>query len=111
MSSVQSNIRKIALVGVFIGDAILLASLYVAATITKGTPISIGLFTFFWVFVGITLIVIAGEIISNILTGKTLSTNTTKALEEFKKVRIWIYLFLFGLGFAIASLIVHLAVW
>lgn len=84
----------------FIGDALMLLGWWMAEQ-----------YIFFWVFVGINVIVVAGEIVANILIGKTLSTNVTKTLELYKAKRPWIYLALFGLGWAIASLIVHLAVW
>jgi len=96
----KSLIRKLALVSMFVGDAVMLLGWWMA-----------GQYIFFWVFVGINLIVVAGEIIATILTGKTLSTNVTKALEQYKAKRPWIYLALFGLGWAITSLIVHLGVW
>lgn len=68
-------------------------------------------YIFFWVFIGINVCVIAGEIVSFLMTGHTLSTNVTKALEKFREKRPWIYLALIALGLAIGFLIVHLAVW
>lgn len=65
---------------------------------------------FFWVFIGVNICVIGGEIYSVFKTGKTLSTNTTKALEkdDAKMRYTWIALLCFLL--AMVFLVFHLVV-
>lgn len=63
---------------------------------------------FFWVFVWINIGVLVGEIVSVIVTGKTLSTNTTNTLEAGGWKRYVGYAAIILLNFAIMSLGLHL---
>jgi hypothetical protein len=91
-------IRATALVIMLVFYAILLLTLWI-----------MGQLIFFWVFVGIGCCVGAGEVVSVIRSGKTLSTNFTKAMQDGK---FWLGIIsLSSLLLAIASLVVHLLPW
>lgn len=53
-------------------------------------------------------LVIALEILSVTINRKTLSTNTTKALEAYEKSRVWIYLTLISMVLVLIFLMPHL---
>jgi len=68
-----------------------------------------------WFCVGmffvINIVVFSFEILSVRFTGKTVSTNITKALESFEKVRPIIYLALVSFTLSMVFLTVHWGVW
>ena len=96
----KSLVRKVALVALIIFDIIMLVFWWLAEN-----------YTFFWTFVGITLVVIIGEIVNALWVYKaTLSTQAKHTIQKGGKSRIYVYGALVSLGLAIASLIVHLGV-
>jgi len=94
------QIRSWSLIGMIIADVGMLAFWWLG-----------GHYTFFWVFVGISLCVVVGEIVNTLwVYGKTLSTQTKHAINEGGSKRLYTYLAIAFLGVAIASLIIHLGV-
>lgn len=67
-----SKLRKVFLVLVIILDVLMLASWWLG-----------GHFTFFWVFIGINVCVLVGEVVNSLwVYKKTLSTQVTKTMEQ-----------------------------
>lgn len=65
---------------------------------------------FFWVFIGINVCVIVGELIAVVVYDHTLSKEVGKALDSGSGKRLFVYGALICLGLAIGSLIIHLGV-
>jgi len=91
-------IRRICLIALIVFDVISLVFWWMANNL------------FFWVFVGVNVCVIAGEVYSVITTGKTLSTNTTKALEKDDAKMRYTYVALLCFSLAMLFLVFHLIV-
>lgn len=94
---------------VFLGLTII-AGLFCIFCAWKAYMITQSVIAFFLLPIGVFIWVIALEIFSVIATKKTLSTNVTKALEEYKKARVWIYLSLASLILVLVFLWPHLAI-
>lgn len=92
-------IRKVGLVAMIVAYGGLLAALAL-----------IPHWGFFWTFVLIGLVVGGGEIVSVVITGKTLSTNFKYAVQRGGRDKALAFVALGCLGAAIAALIVHLGV-
>jgi len=58
----------------------------------------------------VTAVVLGLEIFSVLMFGKTLSANVTKALEQYKKARVWIWLSLISLVMVLVFLVPHLVI-
>jgi len=71
-----------------------------------------GQYVFFWVFVGINICVIAGEVISAIFSPdhQTLSTKVTKTLEAGGEKAAWVYLALTTFTLSMIALVFHLLI-
>lgn len=70
-----------------------------------------GNFTFFWVFIGINICVLIGEVVNN-LWGykKSLSTQVTKTVEEGGKKAVFSYFAVFLLVLTMVLLAFHLLI-
>lgn len=91
-------IRRICLIALIVMDVVSLIFWKLAGNL------------FFWVFIGVNISVIAGEIYSVITTGKTLSTNTTKALEKDDASMRYTWIALLCFLLAMVFLVFHLVV-
>ena len=95
-------IRKAGLVGLIVFD---IGALITAWVEWQKTDLN-GPFYWFWALVAINVVIIVSEIISAVITGKTISTN----FKYWAQDRGWkAYLFLGFFIAAILSLLIHLA--
>lgn len=95
-----SWLRKFFLVLVIVSDVLMLISWWVSQN-----------FTFFWVFIGINLCVVAGEVInSKWVYGKTLSTQVTKTVEQGGKKALFSYSAVILLVLTMVFLALHLLI-
>jgi len=71
-----------------------------------------GQYVFFWVFIGINICVIAGEIISAVFSEdhQTLSTKVTKTLEAGGEKAAWVYLAITMFMLSMTALVFHLLI-
>ncbi len=98
----RSLLRKVFLV------LVILAALFCIFCGWKAYSIDNKVIAYLLLPIGIFIEVIGLEIFSVIVTKKTLSTNVTKSLETYKKVRIWIYLEMAGMILVLLLLSPHL---
>lgn len=95
-----SWLRKFFLVLVIVSDVLMLISWWVSQN-----------FTFFWVFIGINLCVVAGEVInSKWVYKKTLSTQVTKTVEQRGKKAFFSYSAVILLVLTMIFLALHLLI-
>lgn len=95
-----SMIRKIGLVA-FIG----VYSLSVLSSAMMGQ------WFFFWTLVAMGLCVGVGEVVSVIVTKKTLSTNITRAWKEGGKKAVWATIMCVSLILTMVTLMIHFFPW
>lgn len=98
MSGFSGWIRKICLIALIVFDIASMIFWWMADNL------------FFWVFLGINLSVIGGEIWSVIKSGNTLSTNTTKMLEKDDARMRYVMCALLCFSLAMVFLVFHLIV-
>lgn len=95
-----SWLRKFFLVLVIVSDVLMLISWWVSQN-----------FTFFWVFIGINLCVVAGEVInSKWVYKKTLSTQVTKTVEKGGREGVFSYAAVVLLVLTMIFLALHLLI-
>lgn len=92
----KSLIRKVALIVLIVADLLMLSAF-----------LYFGMWMWFWPFLAINLVIIAGEIVSVIKTGKTMSTQYKYWIERNP---VFAYFALIMMAVAFAALIVHLGV-